>query len=483
MRPSNLLLIMSDQHNRRMMGCAGHPVVQTPNLDHLAARGVRFGNAYSNNPICVPARACFATGRYSHQLECWDNSAPYVGQAPSWGHRLTAQGHRVTTIGKLHFRDRADDTGFPDQRVPLHIHKGAGDYYGLLREKTPPRLQNRKYLLEAGPGESEYLRYDRAIASQARRWLEEEASGHDRPWALLVSFVCPHTPFIAPPEYVALYPPESVILPTGWAPEDWPRHPALDLKRRVQAIDEPLDELTLRKAIAAYYALCSFMDAQVGVVLQTLEEEGLADKTRVLYTNDHGDMVGKHGLWYKSTMYEDSVGVSMIVAGPNVPEGTVSETNVSLIDIFPTVLEAAGVEPGPEDAGLGGTSLWQLAREDGHRSRTVFSEYHASASPSGIFMVRGERYKYVHYVGYPPQLFDLEADPEETRNLADDRAHRAILEACDRELRSIVEPEEIDARARADQRRRIEAAGGEDAILGPGPKFTHSPPPEEFLSA
>jgi choline-sulfatase len=479
--PSNLLVLMADQHNRRFMGCAGHPVVQTPHLDALAARGTRFPNAYTNSPICVPARASMATGRYPHRIGCWDNAAPYVGTPASWGHRLTDAGRRVTTIGKLHFRDDSPATGFPDQRIPLHLHEGAGDYLGLLREASPVRRQHRRYLLDAGAGDSEYLRYDRAIRDQACRWLREEARSDGRPWALMVSFVCPHPPFVAPPEYLALYRPEDVVLPVGWREEAWARHPAFELRRRLMALDEPLDEATLRRAIAAYYALCTFVDDQLGAVLGALRDAGLEDDTVVVYTNDHGDMVGKHGLWYKSVMYEDSAGVAMIAAGPGIPAGRVCATNVSLVDVFPTALDAAGVAPRPEDADLPGVSLRTLANEPARRSRVAFSEYHASASASASFMVRADRYKLVRYVGMPSQLFDLEADPDERTNLADDPAHAEALAACERELRLICDPEEVDRRARADQRRRIEAAGGAEAIVGAGVKFTHSPPPARFV--
>jgi choline-sulfatase len=296
MRPSNLLVLMSDQHNRQLMGCAGHPDVKTPNLDTLAARGTRFANAYANSPICVPSRAAMATGRYPHQIGVWDNAAPYTGRPASWGHRLTEAGRHVTTIGKLHFRGADDDTGFPDQRIPLHCHEGLGDYQGLLRQDMPPRFQHRKYLLDAGPGDSEYVRYDRAIGAETVRWLREEASALSEPWTLFASFVCPHPPFIAPPEFMALFDPKQITLPVGWQPDQWVHHPAMDLRRRIMFHQEPLDERTFRQAICAYYALVSFMDDQIGQVLRALDEAGLTDSTRVLYTNDHGDMVGKHGL-------------------------------------------------------------------------------------------------------------------------------------------------------------------------------------------
>lgn len=480
MGPTNLLVLMSDEHHPRFMGCAGHPVVRTPHLDALAARGTRFANGYTNNPICVPARASMATGRYPYQVECWDNAAPYVGQAPSWGHRLTARGQTVTTIGKLHFRDPADDTGFPDQRIPLHLHEGVGDLFGMMRDRCPTRPNLRGYIEQAGPGESEYLHYDRGIAAEAARWLRDEAHGHDRPWALWVSFVNPHIPLIASPEYWELYPPDSVVLPTNWDYPDWPRHPQLALKRRIEALEEPFDEATLRRGIAAYYANCTFMDAQLGLVLRALEAEGFLENTRVVYTADHGDMVGEHGLWYKCCMYEGSVGTPMIVAGPDVPQGNVSETNVSLVDIFPSVLDATGVQPEPEDADLPGGSLWELARQEGRRSRTVFADYYAMGSANAIFMLRGDRYKYVHHVGLPPQLFDMLKDPTETRDLAEDPAYRPVLETCERELRSMVDPEALDRRSKEHQRLRLEAHGGEEAIRAVGPKFTHSPPPAQF---
>jgi choline-sulfatase len=482
-QPSNLLILMADQHNRQMMGCAGHPDVKTPNLDRLAARGTRFANAYANSPICVPARAAMATGRYPHQLGVWDNAAPYTGRpgADSWGHRLTEAGHHVTTIGKLHFRGIDDDTGFPDQRIPLHCHEGLGDYQGLLRQDMPPRFQHRKYLLDAGPGDSEYVRYDRAIGEQAARWLREEASAHAEPWTLFASFICPHPPFIAPPEFMALYDPARITLPVNWEPEHWVHHPAMDLRRKIMFHEEPLDEQTLRQAICAYYALVSFMDDQIGKVLGALDEAGLTDTTRVLYTNDHGDMVGKHGLWYKSVMYEDSAGASMIVAGPEIPAGKVSQTNVSLVDVFPTALQAAGVEPAPEDADLPGLSLIDLANEDGRRSRVAFSEYHSSMSASASFMVREDRYKLIYYVGMPSQVFDLEADPDEAHNLADDPAHAETVARLEAALRAICDPEAIDRTAKASQQERVEAVGGAEAIIAGGVKFTHSPPPAEFV--
>ena len=137
MQPRNMLFIMSDEHSRRVLGCYGHDMIRTPNLDRLAARGVRFTDAYCNSPICVPSRASFATGRYVHQIRFWDNAFPYDGGVPSWGHRLIAAGHRSVSIGKLHYRSIEDDNGFDEEVMPLHVVDGVGDLLGMIRDDLP----------------------------------------------------------------------------------------------------------------------------------------------------------------------------------------------------------------------------------------------------------------------------------------------------------------------------------------------------------
>jgi choline-sulfatase len=480
MRPKNVLFLFSDQHSRRVLGCYGNRTIRTPNLDGLAGRGTRFTSVYCQTPICVPARACVASGRYAHRIGAWDNATPYTGtEAPSWGHRLTEAGHKVTAIGKLHYRKPEDPSGFPDQRIPMHVLDGVGDLYALLRGEMPVRPQSRNQVLEARAGESEYTRYDRAIAEAAIEWLRTEGTGQSRPWCLYVGFVTPHFPLIAPDQYFRLYPPDSLPLPVQYAPEAWGRHPVLELKRKQQALDTPFDEPTIRNAVAAYYGLVTFLDEQVGRVLQALREAGLEQETRIIYTTDHGEMLGEHGLWWKSSMYESSVAVPLILAGPDIPPGRVVRTNAALADLFPTIVEGVGAALRPEDDDLPGQSLFRLV-EGGDRHRTVFSEYHAIFSPSGIFMVRNSRYKYVHYVGYRPQLFDLVADPEETRDLSVDPGHIEALVACERELRAICNPEAVDRRAKDDQRRRLEAAGGVEAVLAEGVKIPFTPAPRGF---
>lgn len=483
MQPTNLLFLMSDEHNRRISGCYGNDVVSTPNIDSIAERGTRFENAYCNFPICVPSRAVVATGRYGHQIGSWDNSSPYTGdRADSWGHRLVANGHKVTTIGKLHYRQNGDPTGFADQRIPLHVLDGIGDVYGNLRAEMPvpefERSQGR-FVVNARAGNSEYTRYDCEVARQSAEWLYTEAVDEDRPWALFVSFLSPHFPLVPPQEFFDLYRDRELPWPVEHEASRWPLHPALDLHRRQAGLDRPFSPQTMQNALAAYYGLISFVDAQIGVVLDGLQRSGLAANTRVIYTSDHGDMAGEHGLWYKSTLYDGAAAVPLVISGPGVPEGRVVRTNVSHVDLFPSILEAVGTSPEPADDDLPGGSLWDIAvAED--RSRTVFAEYHAIYSRSAEYMVRDDRYKYIHYVGGPALLFDLIDDPEETNNLAADPENAELVARYEARLRQIVDVESADKQAKADQTRRIEENGGREHVLEQGQRVPYSPVPDIF---
>jgi choline-sulfatase len=476
-RPANLLFILSDEHNKRVTGCYGHPMVRTPNLDALARRGTRFTSAYTNCPICVPARASFATGRYVNAIRCWDNAIAYEGQPPSWGHRLMPQGHHVAAIGKLHYKDgKPDVNGFDEEILPMHIVNGVGDLLGLIRDELPRRAGALKLGPEAGPGESEYTRYDRSIAAETVTWLEREAPRHrGKPWALYVGFVSPHFPLIAPPEFYERYPEDRVPWPDLYDAAERPRHPFIDAMRRCLCFDEPFDAPMVRRAIAAYFGLVSFLDDNIGKILRALDATGLAETTRVIYASDHGDNLGARGLWGKSTMYEESAGIPMIMAGPDVPAGSVCETPVTLADGFPTFIQALGALPDPRDRDLPGVSLLDIAQGD-RPPRTILSEYHAAGAVTASYMIRHGRYKYIHYVGMPPMLFDLETDPREHTDLGRDPAYQRVVAECESRLRDVVDPEAVDRLARADQRVHIERHGGKAAILEKG-TFRYSPPP------
>ncbi len=210
------------------------------------------------------------------------------------------------------------------------------------------------------------------------------------------------------------------------------------------------------------------MDHNVGRILSALETYGFSENTHVIYTSDHGDNVGHRGLWGKSNFYLESVAVPMIVAGPGIAPG-VKHTPVSLLDLQPTILESLSVDDDraalPADLRRPGQSLLTLANAPDDHSRTVFSEYHAAGSPSAGFMLRKGRWKYHHYVDFRPELFDLDADREETHDLATDPGHADVLAQMEAELRTICSPEAVNDAAKRDQNALIERYGGRDKAM------------------
>jgi choline-sulfatase len=476
--PQNLVFILSDEHQRDIAGCYGDRVAITPNIDALAARGTRFTNAYTPCPICVPARAALATGQWVHQTKSWDNAAPYHGEATTWHHRLRSNGHRVVSIGKLHFRATADDNGFSEEILPLHVLDATGDLIGMLREPPAHRGSMPALAKGAGPGRSTYNDYDSAIAVAAREWIAKQGRRDGKPWALFVSFVRPHFPLTPPPEFFKLYPPERVPMPRLYDEANHPTHPAVAALKSVMNYDDFFDdEQAVRRAVASYYALVTFLDHNIGQVVAAINDAGLTHSTRVIYTSDHGDNLGARGLWGKSVMYEESAAVPMIIAGQGVARGAVIDTPVSLVDCYRSVLEAVGCPLSAEDRARPSQSLWEIAA-GAKPDRHVLSEYHAVASITGSFMIRHGRWKYVHHVGYRPELFDLQSDPGEGTDLAEQPELAPVLAECKAALLRICDPEAVSAEAFADQHRRIVSHGGREAIMARG-DYGYTPAPGE----
>ncbi|GAA6164443.1 sulfatase-like hydrolase/transferase [Pelagimonas sp. KU-00592-HH] len=472
---SNLLVIMSDEHQARAMGCAGHPVVKTPNLDAMAARGTRFENAYTPSPICVPARASFATGKYPHQTRLWDNAMPYTGAIPGWGHALQTAGTPVESIGKLHYRAEEDPAGFDVEHLPMMVVDGVGMVWASIR-KEDERIDAKGRMLGdyIGPGQSKYTEYDAAVTQRTKQWFSERAaSGDKRPWCLYVGLVAPHFPLVVPQEFYDLYP-EDVLPNPKLNPRDgYVRHPWAEKQNAFMDSEAKFKDETERKAaIASYLGLCSWLDDNVGQILNALEDSGFADNTTVVYTSDHGDNVGARGLWGKSNLYEESTAIPMIVTGPDVPKG-ICETPVTLLDLSRTIATHFGQDI---EAADGTKSLTDLMAAPDDPERIVFSEYHAAGAVSGAFMLRKGRWKYHYYVGFPPELFDLQTDPEECTNLAENPAHTGTLQAMHTELLKICDPDETDRMAFADQAALIESHGGRDRALTLGAPGATPPP-------
>jgi choline-sulfatase len=467
MKGKNLLFIISDEHQARALSCAGHPIVRTPSIDALAARGTRFTAAYTPCPICVPARAALATGRYVHDIRYWDNAMGYDGRVPGWGTHLRSADVRVESIGKLHYADGRAATGFDRQHHAMHLAEGMGQVWGSVRDPIPGARDDIVRFGEVGAGYSKYNAYDETIREAAVAWLRE-AERDPRPWLLFVGFVAPHFPLIAPQRFVDLYPPAAMPLPKLTPRNGYVRHPWMEAQETFMATDSEFasDDAKRRRAISAYYALCTMMDGHVGAICAALAETGAAQNTTVIYTSDHGEALGERAHWGKSNLYGECTQVPLVIAGADVPAGAICDTPVNLIDLAPTFLAAFGLG----EASLPGRSLFEIAREPADVSRVSFSEYHAVGAPSGAFMLRMGPWKYHEYVGYPAELFDLASDPEETINRADDPACAGIIAAFRAALRRIVDPVAADRQAKADQRALVERFGGREAAFRLGTK-------------
>ena len=479
MKPENLVIIMSDEHNPKIMGCSGHPIVQTPHIDKLAATGTRFSSAYTASPVCIPARAAFACGKYIHQIGFWDNADAYDGSVPSWHHVLRSTGHDVVSIGKLHFKSPHEDHGFTEEQIPMHIIEGKGDLMGLIRQDLPRRGGARKMASMAGAGESTYTIYDRDICARAQIWLREQGQrSREKPWVLFVSFVAPHFPLTAPPEHFYRYWNRDLPMPKLYEEELRSQHPYLNDYRNSFCYDDYFETpADVKRALAGYFGLVSFLDEQIGKILGVLQETGLTANTRVMYTSDHGDNLGTRGLWGKSTMYDETAAVPLILSGPDVPVGRVIDTPVSHVDCFPTIMHCVG-ETLPDDLlDLPGVNLAKII--SGQKpDRPVLSEYHGMGSTVGAFAVRNGPYKYVYYAhpDYPSQLFDLQRDPEELEDLGQNPDYAPILAQCHEKLCALCDPDAVDTLAKQRQAELLARNGGREAVIARGDLgFTPAP--------
>lgn len=466
---------MSDEHTRSVMGAYGNQYVQTPALDRLANSGLRFDNAYTPSPICIPARASFATGNYTFEHGCWSSAEPYYGQQKSWMHRLRDQGHRVTSIGKLHYRSAADDVGFSEQILPMYLaNNGLGWPQGLQRRPMCEFPEAAELAAEIGPGETSYTQYDRDITTASIDWLEQIGKAEPgKPWVLFVSFICPHFPRSAPQEFYDIY--RDMELPEAFDSDASKhlRHPVLDRMRKFWNYNDYFDADAQCEGLKNYYALCSFVDDNIGQVMKAVDSNGHTENTQIIYTSDHGDMIGNHGIWCKSFMYEDSVGIPMTLSGPGVKPG-VNPTPVSLIDMASTIEHSVCGSVAKNRLPWQGRALQSFA-DAPQPDRPVLSEYHDGGSPTGVYMLRQGCWKYIYFAeGNPALLFNLEDDPQELHNRIDDPKAASTVTRLKTQLLEILEPEEVNRQAFSDQLTMIEKLGGLEQIRAMQ-SFNHTP--------
>lgn len=464
--PANWIVFLSDNHAHSALGCTGNTKIQTPVLDSIARRGTVYENSYSASPVCCPSRAAIATGRFPFQTGYSDNAIVYDGKVPSWMRRARDAGHEVVSVGKLHYRSSEDDNGFSKELLPMHILNGRGGTSSLLRAADGEHQnvgQWDLYHSEIGIGGSSYQQYDRDITRRAIEWLRDERPQNGKPWVLFVSYVSTHPPFRVPQHLLDLYDADDMPIPGSHKRSDRNEHPAAQHLRHVMKTQDLDDPANLQRIAQHYYALVTHLDTQIGEVLGEAAALDITN-TRIMYTSDHGDMLGTQGQLGKFCMYEGSARVPMIISGPGVPEGARVKAPVSAVDIYPTILDGLGMGMTADDNECRGSSLLQEV----DANRTLFAEYHATASLSASYILRQGAYKLIYHVGLPAELYDIEHDPDEARDLSFLDEYAEILRTLKEELFSICNPEEVDAWIKGRQRDRIEELGGIDAVLADG---------------
>ena len=448
MSKPNILLIISDQHSKHHLGCYGDPLVRTPHLDRLAAAGMRFSNAYTAAPLCVPARMAFMTGRRPSANQVWDNAHILHSALPTWAHAVGAAGYETALIGRMHFVGPDQRHGFERRPIGEYSahHPGASRQGGPLFKDIPASTsgQSRECVEIAGYGRTTYQSFDDRVAEAACRYLEEKARDNDRPFAAVAGFVLPHCPFFAPRDLYDYYY-DRVDIP----PDDPVRDPAAvsNFKKR-RLLRELLPEERIRVARAAYFGLCEYFDQKIGQLLDKLDDTGLAENTLVIYCSDHGEMADEHGCWWKSNYYEGSVGVPLIARLPGaVPAGTENPVLCNLLDLGPTAVEIAGGQPLPA---ADGHTLWDelRGRPDPRRPDTTFSELGMARGEAPSRMIRQGPWKlYKYHDETPPALFNLEDDPGEWHDLGTDPGHASIRRGLLDRLYAAWDPEQVAQRS------------------------------------
>jgi len=428
-RRTNLLFLMSDQHQREASGCYGSNEVKTPNIDRIAARGVRFDRAYCQAPVCVPSRGSIITGQYAHTHGAKILADALPAEASTVAHYFRERGYLTGAIGKMHFVDESRRHGF-DHRLY------EADFQRTLSAQERERLrkdQGGTGGINGRPSElSARFFQDNYYAEETVKFLREN---RNRPFCLWSSFLMPHTPLVPMREYYNRYDPAKLTLPN---------RPAADLERGfeghlIRAKERGWygqTEASLRRSLAGYYGNVSQMDACVGRVYDTLCELGLDKNTVVVYTSDHGEMAGAHRMWTKHNMFEQSVAVPLIVSLPDrALSGAHRSELIEQIDLFPTLAELCG-HAAPRN--LPGRSFAPLLRNRRYSQREfAYSEYYFChnvftrddryVGKPPILMVRTERWKLNFLDWGRSELFDLQSDPGEFRNCIDDSGNAGTV--------------------------------------------------------
>lgn len=425
MKPRNVVLFLAESWDGRKLGLTGHPALKeaTPNITRLAGAGAWFEQAYTSHPISCPARANLWSGRYTHELESWNN---FKGLQPGMWALLDdlPKTHTLCSLGKLDYM-AGGHTLFARVGAwlaPVGLPKSS--------HRQLPQIQDPVVEPDRNPRCHEK---DWQLIDQAQAFLRAQA-GAEKPFFLNLSTGLVHTPFRTNAYWLDKIPADAVDLP----PPDPTTHPARLYQRLAKGWQHAGNEAAIRLVRRIYYAMCAEADAMIGALYDTLRELDLLDSTYFVFAADHGEQAGEHGEWAKQSMYEASVRIPLILAGPGIAPGARIPDLVSLVDLCPTFLEMTGQPPRP---GLAGQSLLPSAAGHARPGRdAVYASFTGMTLNTSAYMLRRDHWKYVVYMGFPAQLFDLEQDPDELHDLRAE--HPEVAAALDAELRALADYEQ-----------------------------------------
>ncbi len=471
----NIIVIQADQLAAAALGAYGNDCVLSPNLDQLADEGVVFDRAYCNSPLCAPSRASMLTGQLPSAIGAYDNAADFASSTPTFAHHLRRQGYQTALIGRMHFIGPDQLHGF-DDRLTSDVYPAGFDMvpdWSLPEHERLSWYHNADSVLRAGVATATVQRdFDEEVTFRTLRYLTDRArQPQSEPFLLVSSFIHPHDPYEPPAEHWHRYDDVEV---------DEPRVPPMPVEqldphsRRLQSMCEldryPPTPVQVGRARRAYYAAVSFVDDQVGAILHRLDELGLRERTIIVVTSDHGDLLGERGLWYKMSPFEGSTRVPLIVHAPGRLSPRRVGDVVSLVDLLPTLVEIAGGDPPVEADGL---SFWPLAQGRPQlRTGEAVIEYLAEGVHAPQLTLVQDRYKYVVCPGDPDQFYDLDSDPDELVNRADDPAVADIAGLLRTRLLAGRDLDQLRSDVLTSQRRRQFIAG---AFSGRDAGWDHEP--------
>lgn len=423
----NILILMVDQLNGTLFPDGPADWLHAPNLKRLAARSARFANAYTASPLCAPGRASFMSGQLPSRTRVYDNAAEFASDIPTYAHHLRRAGYQTALSGKMHFVGPDQMHGF-EERLTTDIYPadfGWTPDYRKPGERIDWWYHNLGSVTGAGVAEiTNQLEYDDDVAHQAIQKLYDLSRGGDpRPWCLTVSMSHPHDPYVARRKYWDLY--EDC---THLTPETDPiPYEAMDAhsQRLMDASDWRASTIApdhITRARRGYFANISYVDDKIGEILAVLE--ATRQEAIIIFTSDHGDMLGDRGLWFKMNFFEGSARVPLMIAAPGLTPARI-DTPVSTLDVTPTLTALAGISLDDVLPWTDGTSLIPVARGDGRAP--VAMEYAAEGSITPLVCLRDGPWKYQACAADPELLFNLDHDPNERTNIATDPAAAAVL--------------------------------------------------------